>query len=40
VPSRASRRAIALAVVQLAGSQPIPWAFDILLGDARAQAYR
>jgi len=40
VPSRASRRAIALAVVQLAGGQPIPWAFDILLGDARAQAYR
>ncbi len=41
VPRRASRRAIALAVVQLAHGQPIPYAFDILLGEAHlAHAYR
>jgi hypothetical protein len=40
VPRRASRRAIALAVVQLASGQPIPWAFDLLLGDRRGHAYR
>ena len=40
VPKRASRRAIALAVVQLANGEPIPWAFDLLLGEGHAHAYR
>ncbi len=41
VPRRASRRAIALAVAQLAHGQPVPYAFDILLGEAHlGHAYR
>jgi hypothetical protein len=37
VPPTASRRAIALAVAELAGEPP-PWAFDVLLADTREAA--
>jgi hypothetical protein len=40
VPPTASRRAIALAVTQLAGSGSDPYVLDVLLADSGGHAYR